>query len=300
VGTPYSFAVSAEGALKWSLGGSLPQGLNLDPATGEISGTPEEAGTFSFTVKVENDHGFDAKEFTISIAAAPAAPPIYYYPPYIAPMPLASPAPVLAPITVPIENKALYSAEVLNRVGLFAGTGSDPLGNPIYSLDRNLTRIDALVLIIRLLGTENEALAFKGANPFKDVPDWAQKYASYAFSSGITVGVNSEHTLLDASRQVTYKEFTAFLLRALHYFEAQGDFEFDSALEKALEVQLYSAIADYEATGFLRGHAAEAMVKALVTPLKDSSADLLASLVERGAIGKKEAVEVDQYARKIK
>jgi hypothetical protein len=183
---------------------------------------------------------------------------------------------------------------------LFVGTGNDAVGNPVYSLDRNLTRIDALVLIIRLFGTEKVALEFDGANPFKDVPDWAERYASYAFSSGITVGVNSEHTLLDPGRNVTYKEFTAFLLRALNYFEAQGDFEFDLALEKALEIQLYNSISVYGQSNFLRGNAAEAMVRALLTPLKSTETGLLESLVQRGAIDKKAGEEIVVYARKLK
>jgi len=41
--TPYTWSVSS---------GSLPDGLNLNPTTGEISGTPTTEGTANFTVKV--------------------------------------------------------------------------------------------------------------------------------------------------------------------------------------------------------------------------------------------------------
>ena len=33
--------------MTWSVNGSLPPGLSLDPATGTISGTPTETGAFS-------------------------------------------------------------------------------------------------------------------------------------------------------------------------------------------------------------------------------------------------------------
>jgi uncharacterized repeat protein (TIGR02543 family) len=47
--------VAADGTepYAWSVvGGSLPDGLNLDPVSGTISGTPSEAGDFSITVRV--------------------------------------------------------------------------------------------------------------------------------------------------------------------------------------------------------------------------------------------------------
>lgn len=56
VGIAYSAGLAAQyGALPytWSIsGGSLPSGLSLNPATGAISGTPDTAGAFSFSVKV--------------------------------------------------------------------------------------------------------------------------------------------------------------------------------------------------------------------------------------------------------
>ncbi|MDR2327040.1 MAG: putative Ig domain-containing protein [Acidovorax sp.] len=45
---PYTYAVSA---------GSLPAGLTLNAATGQITGTPSASGSFSFTIQVTDSHG---------------------------------------------------------------------------------------------------------------------------------------------------------------------------------------------------------------------------------------------------
>ena len=64
----YSMQVYAQGSkpITWSIsGGNLPDGLTLS-ADGSINGTPEKAGRYDFTVKAENDLGYDTKSFTIT------------------------------------------------------------------------------------------------------------------------------------------------------------------------------------------------------------------------------------------
>ena len=54
-GTPYSqtlAATGAQGTVNWTVfSGTLPAGLGLNAATGEIAGTPTAAGTFNFTIR---------------------------------------------------------------------------------------------------------------------------------------------------------------------------------------------------------------------------------------------------------
>jgi hypothetical protein len=75
-GSSYSQPVAVTGGLApytWSVSsGSLPPGLNLDPSTGTISGTPMTAGTYTFTVQVTDSASETASSQTLSITVNPA------------------------------------------------------------------------------------------------------------------------------------------------------------------------------------------------------------------------------------
>jgi FtsP/CotA-like multicopper oxidase with cupredoxin domain/fibronectin type 3 domain-containing protein len=75
VGVAYNQALTEAGGfapLTWSItSGSLPNGLNLDTATGVISLTPSAAGTFNFTVMVADVFGKTAIPQSLSITVTP-------------------------------------------------------------------------------------------------------------------------------------------------------------------------------------------------------------------------------------
>jgi len=76
VGNPYravlrTYQSETHTAINWSIQGSLPPGLTLNPVSGVISGAPTTQGTTTFTVNAVNIGGsFDTKELTITIGAA--------------------------------------------------------------------------------------------------------------------------------------------------------------------------------------------------------------------------------------
>ncbi len=89
VGIPFSQTLNATGGLlpySWSYTGDLPDGLDLNSSTGEISGTPTTEGTPDFNVTVTDDNSCtDTKNFLITIQSSnariwrkPPLSPIYH------------------------------------------------------------------------------------------------------------------------------------------------------------------------------------------------------------------------------
>lgn len=79
-GTYYSATISVSGGSGYTFTvtqGSLPNGLQLNPSSGQIAGTPTSAGTVTFTITVTDaNNDTDYQTFTVTIAAA-IVPSIY-------------------------------------------------------------------------------------------------------------------------------------------------------------------------------------------------------------------------------
>ncbi|MCY2964650.1 MAG: Ig domain-containing protein [Planctomycetota bacterium] len=63
-------ATGGTGALTYTIAsGSLPTGLNLNPANGTVAGTPTDVGTFAFTIRATDPLGaFAAQNFAVTIS----------------------------------------------------------------------------------------------------------------------------------------------------------------------------------------------------------------------------------------
>ena len=76
---PYDVKLTASGGTQpytWSATG-LPAGLSINPATGEISGTPSTSGSFSTQVTVTDSYGLSGNaRFTSSAPPPPPPPPV--------------------------------------------------------------------------------------------------------------------------------------------------------------------------------------------------------------------------------
>lgn len=69
--------------------------------------------------------------------------------------------------------------------------GTDSDGAPVFELGRAMTRSEAVTMLVRLLGRENEALSGKWETPFTDVPAWAEPYVGLAYENGLTTGTGT-------------------------------------------------------------------------------------------------------------
>lgn len=124
------------------------------------------------------------------------------------------------------KSEAQEAAQTLHELGLFKGTGTDAAGKPVFDLNRAPTRAEAVMMLVRQLGKEAEALAGSWEIPFTDVADWAKPYVGHAYANGLTTGVSE--TSFGGNQAVTAAQFLTFVLRALGY-ESGKDFSWDSA-----------------------------------------------------------------------
>ena len=185
------------------------------------------------------------------------------------------------PALAATPEEAQDDAELLYNLGLFLGSSTNPDGTPNFALDRAPTRAEAVTILVRPLGAEDEALAGTWNTPFTDVPTWAQPYVGYAYNKGYTNGVSS--TTFGSSNAVSTAQFLTFLLRSLGY---QDGVDFTWEAPWALTDQLGVTNGEYNAstTTFLRADAVTVSASALYAPVKNSDKTLLQTLLDSGAI----------------
>lgn len=81
----------------------------------------------------------------------------------------------------------------------------------------NLNREEAIVILIRMLGLEEEALKIQPQGIFSDIPakHWAAKYVEYAYQNGLTGGIGNGK--FGKGMIVNKKMAATYMLRALGY-----------------------------------------------------------------------------------
>lgn len=197
-------------------------------------------------------------------------------------------------------------ADDLKALDLFRGTD---IG---YELEREPTRTEAAAMLVRLLGKESEAFEKNYAHPFTDVPGWADMYVGYLYEYELTKGMGDNK--FGSSGLCSLQMFCTFVLRALGYTEAAGDFEYDDAVDFAYDLELvevltflkykheysinveetFEEISDdeidisieltVEEYKFTRDDCVAIMVNALIANLKGTEIPLIQKLVTEGAV----------------
>lgn len=167
-------------------------------------------------------------------------------------------------------------ADALASLHLFRGTANG------YNLEGVPTRLQGLIMLIRLLGLEEEALACKDPNPFADVTGTGDRYAAYAYANGLTKGTGA--ATFTPSRALSASNYVTFLLRALGYDDSRGDFAPAKSLEFAAGVSLMTSGATSALSGgsMDRGDLVDLSYAALTCKMKGGSGTLAEKLRDDG------------------
>lgn len=178
-----------------------------------------------------------------------------------------------------VDYNAMASAlKTLNLFkGSFTGYGEG------FDLEAAPTRLQALIMFIRVLGEEEQALAWTGATPFTDIAKGsdAERYVGYAYSKGYTNGYSA--TQFKPAGAVNAYQYTEFVLRAMGYSSAANTNLADT-LTRAQEAGVLTAgeAAMLQTDKFLRAELVYISYYALDAALPGESRTLGDLLCEKG------------------
>ena len=183
-------------------------------------------------------------------------------------------------------NNASYEeslAQDLKALGLFQGVSDTE-----FDLNRAPTRVEALVMLIRLLGKDAEALGGQWVHPFSDVPGWANKYVGYAYENGLTNGISETEF---GTGTATIQMYLTFVLRSLDYTDKNGeDFSYSEPYSLAYHAGILPNSVDRE--NFLRADVVIISYCALSAYMKNTQSTLAAKLITEGVFTQGEFDEI--------
>ena len=138
--------------------------------------------------------------------------------------------------TIYTDNEIYFHdlAYELKELGLFVGTGSG------FELERPPTRVEGVVLLLRLIGRADDAVNSNYSHPFTDVLSWADKLVGYAYQNKLIYGVGNNK--YGSSSNMTREQFVTVVLRALGYDDTKGDFYWKDSVNKGLEIGLIESV----------------------------------------------------------
>lgn len=167
-------------------------------------------------------------------------------------------------------------AEDLKQLTLFMG-----VSDTNFDLERAPTRVEALVMLIRVLGAEKQAVEGTWTHPFTDVPAWADKYVGYGYANGLANGISATSFGTGRANAAMY---LTFVLRSLGYSEKNDNFTWDKPFDIAKSVGILPAQVD--TANFLRADVVLVSYAALNVKLKGLSKTLAEKLIDAGVFTK--------------
>lgn len=199
---------------------------------------------------------------------------------------------MLMPVHAANIKEAEIQASALKKLGLFKGVSDTD-----FDLDRAPTRVEAIIMLIRVLGKESEVLSGNWSHPFTDVASWADKYVGYAYEKGLSGGISAAEF---GTGNANSDMYLTFVLRALGYNDKSGDFAWNEPDTLAKSVGILPEGVD--TANFLRADVVHISWAALEAKLKEGSwtgADkLYESLMASGIFTSEDYREAKQIADK--
>ena len=185
--------------------------------------------------------------------------------------------------TFAYSGEADYNAmaSALKTLGLFRGSFTG-YGQG-FDLEVAPTRLQALIMFIRVLGEEEEALAWEGSTPFEDIQPGTQaaQYVGYAYERGYTNGYSA--TQFRPSAPVNARQYTEFILRALGYSSAANT-DLSDTLDRARSAGVLTEgeAAMFQDGSFLRADLVYISYYALEAQVSGTGRTLGERLMEQG------------------
>lgn len=169
------------------------------------------------------------------------------------------------------------AADVLYMHGLFKG------GSNGFDLTGDSTKAQAAVMVVRLIGAEDEVLNGFFSHPFSDVPAWASDYVGYLYQKGIDIA-ESETSL--GTKNIDLDEFLVLLIQSLGYDGVTVSSSADDVFDYAIQIGLLteSERAQLNDTVFDRGTMVYVAHKALNTLVSGTKTTLFEQLKANGFI----------------
>ncbi len=169
------------------------------------------------------------------------------------------------------------AAERLYYLGLLSGVGTIS-GKTHFALSRALTKLEAIIMVIRLMGIETEVLESSCLHPFTDVPDWGSAYVGYFWENGLLLGETT--TLFSPDTAVPSAVFMKYMLNALGYVSDGSNY----SLADAALIGQRIGICTESIPAITRGQAVMMMYRTLDTTTAGSNHTLSFDLVEAGIL----------------
>lgn len=189
----------------------------------------------------------------------------------------------LMPMALALPDEGTRAAETLHTLHIVNGSKGG------YEVNRAPTRLEAVLVLTRLLGVQQEAANAEMVNRFTDLPTWCDETLSYAYRQGWDSGASS--TTFGANEPIDTNRFCAMLLKALGYQK----FEFYEAEMFARHIGLISTDQTLTGKDFTRGDLFVMAAESLTFHYANTDETVIERLVEKGLTTEKTARDLGYW-----